>query len=125
MEKPAKRREGKDISGDAAPLHRALEGVSMEQQDVDRLIATLDSRFVSWRSMVFYLIPSYLLTITVPIGVATYLGAQHASQTAHPGAVTQREIQLIGERELERWQAMDVRLRAIESQLRALAAGHE
>jgi len=98
-----------------------IKGSPMEHQDVERLLSSLDSRFVSWRAMLLIIIPAF----SVLVGVVLFLVAQHDARPVHTEAVTQREIDLREQLNRDQWEAVTKRLDNIDTQLKNLQPASE
>lgn len=75
-----------------------LKDLDMTDESIDRLIHSLEERFVSWKSIFLYVLPMYMVALTVPIGVSMWLINDHASKPLHSGAVSQQEFRLVMDR---------------------------
>lgn len=64
---------------------------TVDKEAVDRLVETLESRFISWQKFFLVVVPSYLAAVSIPIAVSMWVTSQHQAMPTHAGAVSQRE----------------------------------
>ena len=94
------------------------EDGNVDEGAIDRLVSSLESRFVSWKTVFLVILPSYLAAFSLPIAFSIWITDNHRSEPIHDGAVSQREFQYVE----SRLQNIEVQLREqrkdIEVQLR-------